>query len=98
MDPLAEEHLSTFTQAVKRTFDIAMARLPAAVHGHCERAHALVLHGHVFPDEHGKHAQVLSSDGARWYPVNGHCTCMDASKAPQGLCKHVRFVHPKLAA
>jgi len=88
MQGLGEARISTFTQAVKRTFDIAMARLPEALHGHLERAHALVLHRHVFPDEHGKHAQVLSSDGTRWYPVNGHCTCMDASRTPQGLCKH----------
>jgi hypothetical protein len=65
-----------------------MARLPHELHGHLERAHALVLHKHVFPTDDGKHAQVLSSDGERWYPVNGHCTCMDATKAPQGLCKH----------
>ena len=88
MDGLGEEQISTFTQAVKRTFDLAMARLPKELHGHLERAHALVLHRHVFPTDDGKHAQVLSSDGARWYPVNGHCTCMDATKAAQGLCKH----------
>ena len=88
MDALAEERISTFTQAVKRTFDLAMARLPKESHAHLERAHALVIHRHVFPTDDGKHAQVLSSDGTRWYPVNGHCTCMDASRAPQGLCKH----------
>ena len=85
---LGEEPITTFTQAVKRTFDLAMARLPKELYGHLERAHALVLHHHVFPTDDGKHAQVLSSDGERWYPVNGHCTCMDATKAPQGLCKH----------
>ena len=88
MDALAEETITTFTQAVKRTFDLAMARLPKESHAHLERAHALVIHRHVFPTDDGKHAQVLSSDGARWYPVNGHCTCMDAPRAPQGLCKH----------
>ena len=88
MDALAEERIATFTQAVKRTFDLAMARLPKESHAHLERAHALVIHRHVFPTDDGKHAQVLSSDGTRWYPVNGHCTCMDASRAPQGLCKH----------
>jgi hypothetical protein len=88
MEGLGEETITTFTQAVKRTFDIAMAKLPAELHGHLERAHALVLHRHVFPTDDGRHAQVLSSDGERWYPVNGHCTCMDAPRAPQGLCKH----------
>src|SRR5262245_9977657 len=85
---IGEEPITTFTQAVKRTFDLAMARLPQELHGHLERAHALLLHRHVFPTDDGKHAQVLSSDGMRWYPVNGHCACMDATKAPQGLCKH----------
>ena len=88
MEGLGEETLTTFTQAVKRTFDLAMARLPKESHAHLERAHALVIHRHVFPTDDGRHAQVLSSDGARWYPVNGHCTCMDAPRAPQGLCKH----------
>jgi hypothetical protein len=88
MEGLGEETITTFTQAVKRTFDLAMARLPKESHAHLERAHALVIHRHVFPTDDGRHAQVLSSDGARWYPVNGHCTCMDATRAPQGLCKH----------
>jgi hypothetical protein len=90
---LGEEPISTFTQAVKRTFDLAMARLPQELHGHLERAHALVLHRHVWLDEDGRHAQVLSSDGQTWYVCNGHCTCMDAPRAPQGLCKHKLAVH-----
>jgi hypothetical protein len=85
---LGEEHITTFRQALARVTALAHARLPDALHGHLERAHALVRHGHVFPTDDGRHAQVLSSDGERWYPVNGHCTCMDATKAPQGLCKH----------
>ena len=84
----AEERLTTFTQALERVSALAHAKLPPELHGHLERATALVKHRHVFPTDDGKHAQVLSSDGARWYPVNGHCTCMDAPKAPQGLCKH----------
>jgi hypothetical protein len=85
---LGEEPITTFRQAVERVAALAHARLPQDLHGHLERAQALVRHGHVFPTDDGKHAQVLSSDGTRWYPVNGHCTCMDAPKAPQGLCKH----------
>lgn len=85
---LGEETITTFRAALERVAALAHARLPQELHGHLERAHALVRHGHVFPTDDGKHAQVLSSDGARWYPVNGHCTCMDAPKAPQGLCKH----------
>ena len=85
---LGEEQITTFRQALERVSALAHAKLPQELHGHLERAHALVLHRHVFPTDDGKHAQVLSSDGACWYPVNGHCTCMDAPKAPQGLCKH----------
>jgi len=84
----AEERLTTFTQALERVSALAHAKLPPELHGHLERATALVKHRHVFPTDDGKHAQVLSSDGARWYPVNGHCTCMDASRGPQGLCEH----------
>lgn len=84
----AEERLTTFRQALERVSALAHAKLPPELHGHLERAHALVLHRHVFPTDDGTHAQVLSSDGTRWYPVNGHCTCMDATKAPRGLCKH----------
>jgi hypothetical protein len=85
---LGEETITTFTHAVERVAALAHAKLPAELHGHLERAVALVKNRHVFPRDDGKHAQVLSSDGARWYHVNGHCTCMDATKAPQGLCKH----------
>lgn len=84
----AEERLTTFRQALERVSALAHARLPQELHGHLERATALVTQGHVFPTDDGKHAQVLSSDGTRWYPVNGHCTCMDATRAPEGWCKH----------
>src|SRR5262245_54708856 len=85
---LGEETLTTFRDAVLHVSELAHAKLDKSVHGHLERATALCLHGHVWLSEDGRHAQVLSSDGERWYPVNGHCTCMDAPKAPQGYCKH----------
>lgn len=85
---LGEETINTFKHAVERVSAIAHAKLPAELHGHLERATALVLHRHVWLGEDGRHAQVLSSDGQTWYRVNGACTCMDAPKAPQGYCKH----------
>lgn len=85
---LGEETITTFRDALERVSALAHARLPQELHGHLERAHALVRHGHVWMDEDGRHAQVLSSDGQSWYVCNGHCTCMDATRAPQGLCKH----------
>jgi hypothetical protein len=85
---LGEERLTTFKHAVERVTALAHAKLPAALHGALERAHALVLHQHVWMDEDGRHGQVLSSDGTTWYVCNGHCTCMGVTHAPQGLCKH----------
>jgi hypothetical protein len=85
---LGEETITTFRQAVERVAALAHAKLPQELHGHLERAHALVLHRHVWLDEDGRHAQVLSSDGQTWYVCNGHCTCMDATRAPEGWCKH----------
>ena len=60
---LGEETLTTFRQALERVSAIAHAKLPAELHGNLERATALVLGRHVWMDEGGKHAQVLSSDG-----------------------------------
>jgi hypothetical protein len=84
----ASARLTTFRDAVLHVSELAHARLDKSVHGHLERATALVLGGHVWLGEDGRHAQVRSSDGQTWYRVNGNCTCMDAPKAPQGLCKH----------
>lgn len=83
-----EETITTFRQALERVSALAHAKLPAELHGNLERAHALVLHRHVWMDEDGKHAQVLSSDGTTYYLVNGTCTCMGVAHAPNGLCKH----------
>lgn len=85
---LGEEPITTFRQAALRVAALAHARLPAELHGALERAHALVVHRHVWMDEDGKHAQVLSSDGTTFYLVNGHCTCMGAAHAKDALCKH----------
>lgn len=85
---LGEETITTFKQALERTSAIAHAKLPRDLHGALERATALVAHRRVWLDEDGKHAQVLAADGQTWYHVNGHCTCMEASTLPQGLCPH----------
>jgi len=85
---LGEERLTTFRDAVLYVSELAHAKLDKSLHGHLERATALVLHRHVWLGEDGRHAQVLSSDGQTWYRVNGNCTCLDAPRAPQGYCKH----------
>jgi hypothetical protein len=38
-----------------------------------------------------------SNGTTAYHVVNGHCDCRDFDKAPHQFCKHVRFVHPKLA-
>jgi hypothetical protein len=78
----------SFPEAVRRTSELAHARLPESLHGNIQRATAIVLGGGVVYDEDGKHAMVRASNGQTWYPVNGHCTCMGAPHAPEGLCKH----------
>jgi hypothetical protein len=77
-----------FPEAVRRVSELAHAKLPESLHGNIERATAIVLGGGVVYDEDGKHAMVRASNGQTWYPVNGHCTCMGAPHAPEGLCKH----------
>src|SRR5947209_5881697 len=68
-------------------------------HGRVDSAVKIVLAGDVelLPD--GK-AQVASqSNGTTaYFVVNGECQCKDFPKAPSSWCKHVRFIHPKLAA
>jgi hypothetical protein len=73
---------------VRRTSELAHAKLPESLHGNIQRATAIVLAGGVVYDDDGKHAMVRASNGQTWYPVNGHCTCMGAPHAPEGLCKH----------
>jgi len=76
----------------------ARALLPVAVNGRIESAVKLVLQGDVEPLDDGS-IQVGSSDPTRVYHLVGPtCTCTDFTqgKAPEGWCKHVRFVHPKL--
>jgi hypothetical protein len=65
----------------------------------CDKAVALVLAGDVelLPDGTAKVAS-QSSGSMAYHVVNGYCDCRDYEKAPHDLCKHVRFVHPKLAA
>jgi hypothetical protein len=59
----------------------------------------IVLNHDVELLEDGK-AKVASQSNGQvvYHVVNGACTCKDYAKAPSNWCKHVRFVHPKLAA
>src|SRR2546428_7315949 len=80
-------HHTLFTDAVQQVSALAQAKLPESLHGRVQRATALVLNGSVWLEEDGHTCMVQSSKNG-WYPVNGHCTCADASKAQDGYCKH----------
>jgi hypothetical protein len=74
----------------------ARAKLPEC-NDRIDKAVALALNGDVelLPD--GTARVASQSNANRQYMVcNGHCDCRDYEKAPHQLCKHVRFVHPKL--
>src|SRR5437773_12546265 len=85
-------------EAVAEIAEKAKATLPEC-NGRVDSAVKIVLAGDVelLPD--GK-AQVASQSNGQtvYHVVNGECACKDYAKAPSGWCKHVRFVHPKLAA
>ena len=83
--------------AVAAIAEKAKAKLPEC-NGRVDKAVAIVLNGDVelLPD--GTARVASQSNGSTQYVVcNGTCECKDFAKAPHGFCKHVRFVHPKLA-
>ena len=85
-------------EAVAEIAERAKQTLPEC-HGRVDKAVALVLNGDVELLADGKAKIASQSNGATQYVVcNGTCECKDFSKSPSGWCKHVRFVHPKLAA
>ena len=84
-------------EAVAAIADKAKTKLPEC-NSRVDKAVAIVLNGDVelLPDGTAKVAS--QSNGTTQYMVcNGHCPCKDYERAPHNLCKHVRFVHPKLA-
>jgi hypothetical protein len=84
--------------AVAEVADKAKTRLPACG-GRIDAAVKIALAGDVALLADGTARVASQSHGSMAYQVvNGHCDCQDFAKAPHNLCKHVRFVHPKLAA
>jgi hypothetical protein len=89
---------SAFRQAVAEVAAKAKAKLPAAVNGRVEAAVKLVLAGDVLFCDDGTIEVSSSDDPLKIYHLQGTaCECQDYPRAPAGWCKHVRFVHPKLA-
>jgi hypothetical protein len=86
-----------FREAVAAIAAKAHAKLPECT-GRIDSAVKLVLLDEVMLHADGTATVGSCTDPARTYTVNGRCTCKDFERAPGQLCKHVRFVHPKLAA
>jgi hypothetical protein len=85
-------------EAVQEIAEKAKTALPEC-NGRVDRAVQIVLNHDVELLEDGKAKVASQSNGQVVYHlVNGECSCKDFPKAPSGWCKHVRFVHPKLAA
>src|SRR5262249_31928375 len=83
--------------AVAEIAEKAKAALPEC-NGRVDSAVKLVLAGDVELLDDGKAKVASQSNGAtQYFVVNGECQCKDYPKASSNWCKHVRFVHPKLA-
>ena len=86
-------------EAVAAIAEKAKATLPEC-NARVDRAVQIVLNHDVELLEDGK-AKVASQSSGKvvYHVVNGGCECRDYTdgKAPSGWCKHVRFVHSKLA-
>ena len=84
-------------EAVAAIAEKAKAKLPACS-GRVDAAVKIVLTGDMELLADGTAKVASQSNGSTQYVVcNGTCECKDFAKAPHQLCKHVRFVHPKLA-
>lgn len=80
----------SLTPACQRALQVEVAILQAkhpVLVNVLSRAQALLVDGHVWVEDDGQTATVRSSDGARFYHVNGHCAC-PASQYRDEPCKH----------
>jgi hypothetical protein len=88
---------AAWREAVAEIAEKAKQTLPEG-NGRTDAAVKIVLAGDVelLPDDTAKVAS-QSHGTTKYFIVNGGGTCPDFAKAPSNWCKHVRFVHPKLA-
>jgi hypothetical protein len=96
--------MTTSTLTPRQTFRETVALVAARAHeklpecaGRIDSAVKLVLLGEVTLLPDGTATVGSCTDPTKTYTVNGSCDCKDYEHAPANLCKHVRFVHPKLA-
>jgi len=88
----------TWTHHTDDTAAKAKETLPEC-NGSVDSAVKIVLAGDVELLADGTAKVASQSNGTtKYFVVNGECSCLDFAKAPSNWCKHVRFVHPKLAA
>src|SRR5262245_61049394 len=88
---------TAWREAVAGIAEKAKAKLPECS-GRVESAVKIVLADDVELQADGTAKVASQSNGSTAYHVvNGHCDCKDFAKAPHQYCKHVRFVHLKLA-
>src|SRR2546425_11112707 len=89
---------AAWRQAVAEIAAKAKETLPEC-NGRVDSAVKIVLTGDVELQADGTARVASQSNGqTAYHTVNGACTCKDYPKALSQWCKHVRFVHPKLAA
>ena len=94
-----------FEQTSRQAWRAAVAEIAEKAHeklpecaGHINSVVKLVLADDVELLADGTAKVASQSNGTTAYHVvNGHCDYRDYEKAPHNFCKHVRFVHPKLA-
>jgi SWIM zinc finger len=76
-----------FAEVLHREVGLLQVQFPALADA-LSRAYAIVAGGRLFPEEDGRTATVLASDGVGSYIVNGHCTCPASTYRSGEPCKH----------
>lgn len=71
-----------------RTLAAQAAARYAGEQARLDRGLVLALNGHVTLHADGTASVRSGRDAEVVYTVNGHCDCPDASRAPDGRCKH----------
>ena len=78
-----------FRQSIAQVAESAKETLPKS-NGRIDKAVSIVLQGDGLPFEDGHRFAVGSqSDTDLYYVMDNECTCPDADRAPDGVCKHV---------
>jgi hypothetical protein len=81
------DHTVQFNTALRGLADRARTRY-AGEAARIERGLVIALNGAVTLHTDGTASVQSASDPEVVYHVNGHCDCPDASRAPEGRCKH----------